>query len=619
MAIVEIDTLQRVRDMTETFDVNGNPVTTQFRPDRIEAVTISDSSYLFMTGENGGFAVAEIGSNGSLEFDASFGGQFNALDGRVFGAFGISTFESGGKTHLYLTGGNSDLQSIPDNFQGTGISTFRINDEGEANYLRGVGIPGLSGLGGTDPQIATVAGTDMLFVAVESRGGIGEPAFQSYRIRDNGTLQFLRERATVEPDNDDFAVLQVGNKTFIVASSPFNTNLSDPVASTPVQVLQVGSRGAMAPVFELRGTSSEIFNQNIIDTHGVQVGDRAFVYMANNTGGNILGYEVLSDGRLELVENERPLIGDDWTFPAELASFEQGGRTYLVAGANALAVFEISDGGALTEVDEIPETFRSRVVGAQDLDVLDIEGEQFIFASTGNLDEVRSYRFVQEDDRVIFGSRDNNRRTTDEDEQIFAQNGDDTIRADGGDDVVEGGNGNDLIFGMDGNDNLFGNDGDDELLGGDGFDFLFGGEGRDDLRGGFSNDVLDGGIGKDRLFGDGGSDVLRGGVGNDQLRGGTGSDRLIDGNGSDRLFGEANADVFELERDGKLDVIRDYEDNLDIIDLTRWGEGLEFSDLTITQDGNDVLITWDDEVTEVRAADGQIFAFELSLSDFVFA
>ena len=617
MAIVEIDTLQRVRDMSETFEAIGGPVTSFFRPARIEAVTIEGSSFLLMNGENGGIGVASIGTNGALDFQQSFGGQFNPLEGEVFGNLGLTSFETSQGTHLFVTGGNTELFESPGNFSALGLSSFRVNDEGELNYLRGVAEPGLFGATGAlssrnkDPQIVTIGETDILITPVQPRGGVAEPGFQTYRIRDNGTLNPLRESAAVTQDNDDFAVVTVGSKAFVVAASPFG--------AFPAQVLQLRENGSLTPVFELPQSDQAIFNQNITETAGVSFGDRAFVYMANNTGGNILGYEVLSSGRLQLVENERPSIGDDWTFPATMDVFEDGGRYYLAAGSNALVVFEISEGGALTEVDEIPEMFRSRIVGAEDLVFHDIGGEQFIFASTTNLDEVRSYRFVQEDDRITLGGADNVRRGTDADNQIFSRAGDDEVFARSGDDMVDGGTGNDTLYGQNGNDSLFGGDGDDTLLGGDGFDFLFGGDGRDELRGGSSIDYLYGDGGADRLFGDSSADVLDGGFGNDLLRGGTGTDRLIDGGGSDRLFGDDQADTFELVRDNKLDVIRDFEDNVDVIDLTRWADDLEFSDLTITQFGDNVRIVFETETLEVRSADGQIFDFELSLSDFVFA
>jgi Ca2+-binding RTX toxin-like protein len=173
-------------------------------------------------------------------------------------------------------------------------------------------------------------------------------------------------------------------------------------------------------------------------------------------------------------------------------------------------------------------------------------------------------------------------------DQFFGGDGNDTMRGDVGDDILYGGAGVDILFGLNGLDQLFGgidgdflyggrdadtingDDGNDVVKGNLGFDVLFGGAGADDLRGGGGGDILlDGGTGNDFLFGEGGADTLNGGAGNDVLSGGFGGG-----------IGDTQADVFifadAASGSGGFDRIKDFENGLDIMDLTAFG----FTDFT---------------------------------------
>ncbi len=143
--------------------------------------------------------------------------------------------------------------------------------------------------------------------------------------------------------------------------------------------------------------------------------------------------------------------------------------------------------------------------------------------------------------------------------------------------------------------------GDDILIDPDGTNFLSGQSGDDILRlgDGSDNSIAKGGRGDDKLFSGAGDDTLRGGAGNDNLYGGSGNDLLYGGrgddvleggDGSDFLKGHQGADLFIFNtEDQGHDQIADFTDGIDLIVLN----GLAgFSDLTITQDSNDTLISW---------------------------
>jgi Ca2+-binding RTX toxin-like protein len=128
-----------------------------------------------------------------------------------------------------------------------------------------------------------------------------------------------------------------------------------------------------------------------------------------------------------------------------------------------------------------------------------------------------------------------------------------------GDDVYTGTPDADVFDALGGNDRLLGDEGDDNLNGGPGADTLQGGGGAD---------TLHGGIGSDDLYGDAGDDSLDGGPGDDILDGGAGRDavRLAVGGGRDWLNLAAEADWVDAS-------------------------GLRQSELRITRQGNDLLIT----------------------------
>lgn len=73
------------------------------------------------------------------------------------------------------------------------------------------------------------------------------------------------------------------------------------------------------------------------------------------------------------------------------------------------------------------------------------------------------------------------------------------------------------------------------------------------------------------LFGGQNVDTLDGGGGKDRLYGGLGDDILIDGAGVDNMTGGDGADTFRLTADSATDVIRDFENGIDLIDVSALG------------------------------------------------
>lgn len=148
-------------------------------------------------------------------------------------------------------------------------------------------------------------------------------------------------------------------------------------------------------------------------------------------------------------------------------------------------------------------------------------------------------------------------------------------------DLIAGGINNDIINAGSGNDVIWGGDGNDDILGAHGNDTLYGNSG---------NDTLKGGNGDDELFGGSGNDMLIGGNGDDWLYGGDGNDRLSGGAGNDTLVGGAGTDTFVFRPGHQHDVIMDFEDNIDIINVIEFGiKSFEEARSMATQSGADVI------------------------------
>ncbi len=139
-----------------------------------------------------------------------------------------------------------------------------------------------------------------------------------------------------------------------------------------------------------------------------------------------------------------------------------------------------------------------------------------------------------------------------------------------GDTEINGGAGGDRIFGLGGNDSLFGGEANDFIQGGNGNDIINGERGQDQLNGGAGNDTLIGGGNEaelDRLTGAAGNDILDGGGGRDILRGDsfdTATGMSITG-GAD-IF-DYNS-IFDSRAGGQRDIIRDFVQGEDLIDLS---------------------------------------------------
>ena len=232
---------------------------------------------------------------------------------------------------------------------------------------------------------------------------------------------------------------------------------------------------------------------------------------------------------------------------------------------------------------------------------------------------------------------------------IQGNNGDNTLNGAGGADSLAGFNGSDTLNGGDGDDILNGGSGADMSLGGIGNDFHYvdnfgdqvfelAGEGTADRvltsvtyqltagaeielitttgrSGTGAIDIIGNEIAQ-TIHGNDGVNTLFGMEGTDTLFGFAGADVLDGGDDNDVLSGGAGADTFQFS-DGVFgaDTVTDFANGVDLIGFEGIAGVDDFSDLTITANGGNALITLPDGSTITLTGVNSVL---LDASDFVF-
>ncbi|ELS05398.1 VCBS repeat-containing protein, partial [Xenococcus sp. PCC 7305] len=236
-----------------------------------------------------------------------------------------------------------------------------------------------------------------------------------------------------------------------------------------------------------------------------------------------------------------------------------------------------------------------RLIGGNGNDVLNGEAGADILLGRNNHDTLNGgigadVLYGQEDDDYLNGNEGNDTLYGGIGADVlYGQEDNDRLIGEDGNDTLDGGIGADILLGRNNDDSLIGGHGNDLLNGEAGADILLGQNGNDTLYGDIGDDILYGQEDNDRLIGNKGSDTIYGGIGADFIYGKNGDDSLIGGLGLDTLKGGPDNDRFVLASGltGDRDIIQDFEDGIDILELSG---GLSFGSLTITQNGTDTDI-----------------------------
>lgn len=268
--------------------------------------------------------------------------------------------------------------------------------------------------------------------------------------------------------------------------------------------------------------------------------------------------------------------------------------------------------------------------------------------NVGNLGVAGVWQFLLQDGTPSgFGTTDDNEFIGTARRDIwFGLEGNDTAWGRGTGDVLYGNAGADRLYGEAGADRLYGDQGNDKLYGGGGRDLLNGGMGNDVMDGGADKDTAEflsssrqtvtvrldlgtasgmgtdtlisienaqTGAGADALTGNGGANTLNAGRGADVLDGKGGADRLIGGGGNDTQTGGGGADRFVFNRGDGSDVINDFENGSDQIEIDSGAAG--FGNVTVADEGADVRISFANVQIVLKGLDHTL----IDAGDFIFA
>ena len=348
--------------------------------------------------------------------------------------------------------------------------------------------------------------------------------------------------------------------------------------------------------------------------------------------------------------------GDDelWGGDGSDFFFGDAGADELQGGANIDRVYYDKSDEAVT-VDLGEGTAEGgHAEGDVITDIEDISGSEYGDFLVGN--DITNYLFGNAGDDELRGGGG--------DDWLLGDDGDDRLSGGGDNDQLEGGAGDDALWGDDGNDSLWGDAGDDRLSGGSGGDLLQGGAGADRLDGGASVDAVSYGasdeavtvdLGKgtakgghaegdviidiediigsgygDFLVGDDSANHLYGNAGDDELWGGAGDDELWGDAGNDWLSGGGGDDVFRFNFDHGDDIIVDFTDGDDLIDLSVFVTGGDlldptefdalsgFDELVVSSDPDGVTIDLTAHLGGTIRLEGFDIA-DLDAGDFLFA
>lgn len=270
----------------------------------------------------------------------------------------------------------------------------------------------------------------------------------------------------------------------------------------------------------------------------------------------------------------------------------------------------IEEDGEASDVIAITGALSNLSADRSQFDDLILRGNPLaVFSLFGNGDDNIGGSFGSDE---LFGFAGN--------DTMLGGNGNDTLNGGGGDDNLKGAVGADNVNGGSGDDVVRGNGGFDTVIGGSGDDRMFGGGGQDVLRGGGGDDTINGNGGADRISDSGGGDVIDGGGGSDDISAGSGDDVIFGGNGADtieggagddRITGGSRADVFVFASNGGDDVVTDYQDDLDKLQING---NFSFVDIDIDQDGANTVISFGAASITLLNQD----ATELTETDFIF-
>lgn len=312
----------------------------------------------------------------------------------------------------------------------------------------------------------------------------------------------------------------------------------------------------------------------VVDLETVILNNGTEVLITASQGEQGISSYTLNGYNPAFVDSVGPDSGLGLMVPTDLAVLNMGTQSYVIVAsaptsgsAGALSVMRLQTSGGLSITDHLIDDRNSRFGGVQAVDVLEVNGRWYVAAGGG--DEGISLFAMMPGGMLVHLDTIEDSLTT----GLSDVSGITLVEAGGDLHVFVASNADSGLTHL---------------------SFDLSGQGA----------TLQAATAGEALSGTGAADIIVGQQGADTLVGGGGDDTLMDGAGLDRLTGGSGADTFVLAYDGARDVITDFNQSQDSIDLSFWPFLYDLASLSITTLANGVRISHRGEVLDVFSHNG---------------
>lgn len=461
-------------------------------------------------------------------------------------------------------------------------------------------------------------------------GGQATGAFQTYRFYADeiGTRRSAIEYSDVTGSStlNDFQVLEFDGDYMILTAGRYEDTAG---------LVHLKVNGIFNGATAVNGTAPDYAQFSVLET--LQFGDKRYVFAAK------LGADTLETFRVEAdlsftawrteVDTDQMALGDI----ADFSTFKADGKTFLVAASAfdaGISVFQAGEAGNLRHRDTVLPSEKSGFDLVQDVVSVTVQDQNFVVMASAGTDSLTVFKASKHGQLTeVFHTMDT-RDTRFQDASVlesFEQDGRAFVVAAGSDDGI-------TIFEILPNGHLtlhtvLADDFDTTLANVstlkiaelDGETILLVGSGSEHGITQFIIDtnslggVVEGSRERENLVGTPKNDVIYGYGKGDTLDGGDGNDVLDGGKGRDTLTGGAGNDIFIFAPDRRQDVITDFGNGQDRIDLSAFERTNHIEDLRVTPQPFGAVIWAEGEAIRVYSADGQkLMQDDFLLSDFIF-
>jgi hypothetical protein len=305
---------------------------------------------------------------------------FNLKDGgarELDGADALTTAVVGGKTLLFVGGGDDDGLSVFQVKAGTLVNLDNVDDAGTPFELDDV-----SGV-----ATAVVDGQVFLLAA-----GQDDDGFSSFAVLQNG--QLLNADNATDADDVDFelggansvATATIGSKTFVFVSG---------VTDNGVSSFRVETNGSLTNTDNV--DDSQAGGLQLEGARGVAtatIGAKTFLFVAGIVDDGLSVFDVDAAGNLTNVDNVSDNAALQLDAVRGVATAVVGAKTFLFTAAvddNGVSVFDIAANGNLTNVDNVSDNAVLNLNGAAGITTANIAGITYVFVASFGDDGVSAF------------------------------------------------------------------------------------------------------------------------------------------------------------------------------------------------------------------------------------